>query len=188
MKKKMNSFKSLLFLSARQRKVCKRLQSDRGRLYRMAYAWTHNEDVADEVVQETMIKAIQKVDQLNNMEALDGWLFRVMSNCFIDICRKHREHIDIDDVVLFEEETPESVHSQSEMLASVRSAIARLPIKHRQVLTLIDIENLTYAEVSDILGVPIGTIMSRLNRARQALKQILDEANSNNNATLRLVR
>ena len=188
MTKKINSFKSLLFLSARQRKVCKRLQSDRGRLYRMAYAWTHNEDVADEVVQETMIKAIQKVDQLNNMEVLDSWLFRVMSNCFIDICRKHREHVDIDDVVLLEEETPESVHSQSEMLASVRSAIARLPLKHRQVLTLIDIENFTYAEVSDILGVPIGTIMSRLNRARQALKQILEEVNANNKARLRLVR
>ncbi len=190
MTRNMNSVKSLLFLTVRQRKVCKRLQSDRGRLYRMAFAWTHNEDVADEVVQETMIKAIQKVNQLKNMEALDGWLFRVMANCFIDICRRHREHVDIDDVVLFEEATPESVHSQNEMLASVRSAIARLPLKHRQVLTLIDIENFTYAEVSDILRVPIGTIMSRLNRARQALKQILDEANSANNinATLRLVR
>lgn len=176
-------------MTARQRKVCKRLQSGRGRLYRMAYAWTHNEDMADEVVQETMIKAIQKVDQLKNIEALDSWIFRVMANCFFDICRKHREHVDIDDVVLFDEETPESVHSQGEMLASVRTAIARLPLKHRQVLTLIDIENFSYAEVSDILDVPIGTIMSRLNRARQALKQIFEEENSNNkNATLRLVR
>lgn len=155
----------------------------------MAYAWTHSEDVADEVVQETMVKAIQKIDQLKNMEALDAWLFRVMSNCFIDICRKHREHVDIDDVVLIEEETPESVHSQDEMLASVRTAIARLSLKHRQVLTLIDIENFTYAEVSGILEVPIGTIMSRLNRARKALKQILEKENPNNKkAILRLVR
>lgn len=145
MTRKMNSFKSLLFLTARQRKVCKRLLSGRGRLYRMAYAWTHNEDVADEVVQETMIKAIQRVDQLKNIDALDAWLFRVLFKCFIDICRKHREHVDI--------------------------------------------ENFTYAEVSDILEVPIGTIMSRLNRARQALKQILEEENSKNKkATLRLVR
>lgn len=186
----MNSFKSLLFLTARQRKLCKHLQSGRGRLYRMAYAWTHNEDVADEIVQETMIKAVQKIDCLKNMEALDGWLFRVMSNCFIDICRKQRDYIDIDDVVLFSEETPESLHSQDDMLASVRSAITRLPVKHRQVITLIDIENFTYAEVAEILGTPMGTIMSRLNRARQALKLILDESSTddNNNTALRLVR
>lgn len=177
-------------LTAKQRQLCKRLQSGRGRLYRMAYAWTHNGDVADEVVQQTMIKAVQKIDQLENTKALDSWIFRVMANCFIDICRKHREHVDIDDVMLFDEETPETVHSHSEMLMLVRSAIARLPLKHRQVLTLIDIESFSYAEVSDILGVPMGTIMSRLNRARHALKQILEEDHLHNNktATLRLVK
>ena len=190
MTKNMNSFRSLLFLTPKQRKVCKTLQAGRGRLYRMAYAWTHNADVADEVVQETMIKAIQKIDQLENINALDSWLFRVMSNCFIDICRKQKELVDIEDIVLLEEETPESIHSRSETLASVRTAIARLPLKHRQVMTLIDIENFTYAEVSEILMVPIGTIMSRLNRARQALKQILDEEHQNkdNKSPLRLVK
>ena len=67
-----------------------------------------------------------KVDQLKNLEALDGLLFRVIANCFIDICIKHREHVDIDDVVSFEEAAPENVHSQNEMLASGRSDIARL--------------------------------------------------------------
>jgi RNA polymerase sigma-70 factor (ECF subfamily) len=124
------------------------------------------------------------------MNALDSWLFRVMSNCFIDICRKQKQHVDIDDIVLFEEETPESIHSRSEMLASVRTAIARLPLKHRQVLTLIDLENFAYAEVSEILMVPIGTIMSRLNRARQALKQMLEEEyhNTDSKTPLRLVK
>ena len=190
MTKNVNSFRSLLFLTSKQRKVCKTLQANRGRLYRMAYAWTHNGDVADEVVQETMIKAIQKIDQLENINALNSWLFRVMSNCFIDICRKREEHIDIEDIVLFDEETPESIHSRSEMLASVRAAIARLPLKHRQVLTLIDLESFTYAEVSEILMVPIGTIMSRLNRARQSLKQMLDKEHKNQDSKspLRLVK
>jgi RNA polymerase sigma-70 factor (ECF subfamily) len=57
----------------------------------------------------------------------------------------------------------------------VRSAIARLPFNHRQVITLVDIESFSYAEVADILDVPPGTVMSRLNRARQSLKKILDK-------------
>lgn len=69
---------------------------------------------------------------------------------------------------MVEQKTPETVFSQNQMLAEVRSAIARLPFKHRQVLTLIDIENFSYAEVAEIVDAPLGTIMSRLNRARQS--------------------
>ncbi len=181
----MSSIKNLLMLSAKQRKLCKRLEAGRGRLFRMAYAWSHNQDVADEVVQETMIKAMNSVDKVKNIDALDGWLFRVLSNCFVDLCRKRREEIDIDDVVLFEQDTPETIQQQNEMLVSVRSAIANLPINHRQVITLIDIESFSYAEVASILDIPQGTVMSRLNRARQSLKKILNESTKeNNNKTL----
>ena len=162
-------------LSARQRKLCKRLEAERGRLYRMAYAWSHSSDVADDVVQEAMIKALPRVANLKNMEALDGWLFRILSNCFIDFCRKQRDEVDINNTVLVAQDTPETVHRQNEMLAAVRSAIANLPFKHRQVLTLVDIESFSYAEVAEIIDAPLGTIMSRLNRARQSLRQTLDE-------------
>ena len=167
-------------LSARQRKLCKRLEAGRGRLFRMAYAWSHNSDVADEVVQEAMIKALNSVDKVKNIEALDAWLFRILSNCFIDYCRKQRDEIDIDDTKMVERNTPETVHRQNEMLVTVRTAIASLSFKHRQVITLVDIENFSYAEVAEILDVPLGTIMSRLNRARQSLKQKLDEPLINN--------
>jgi len=163
-------------LSAKQRKLCKRLEAGRGRLFRMAYAWSHNPDVADEVVQEAMIKAFNSVDRVKNIDALDGWLFRILSNCFIDFCRKQREGVAIEETMLIDRETPETVHRQNEMLAAVRTAIVSLPFKHRQVLTLVDIENFTYAEVAEIIDVPLGTIMSRLNRARVSLKQILDES------------
>lgn len=180
----MNSIKNLLMLSARQRKLCKRLESDRGRLFRMAYAWSQNQDVADEVVQQTMIKAMHGIDKVRNIDAIDSWLFRMLSNCFIDLCRKRREEVDVDDVVLFEQDTPETIHLQNEMLISVRSAIACLPVKHRQVITLIDIESFSYAEVACILDIPQGTVMSRLNRARQSLKKILSEPTKENNKTL----
>jgi RNA polymerase sigma-70 factor (ECF subfamily) len=166
-------------MSARQRKLCNRLEAGRSRLFRMAYSWSHNQDVADEVVQETMIKAMHNIDKVKNIDAIDSWLFRVLSNCFIDICRKRREEVDIDDITLFEQETPESVHQQNEMLVSVRTAIADLPFKHRQVVTLVDIESFSYAEVADILGVPQGTVMSRLNRARQSLKNKLNVIQQN---------
>ncbi len=186
----MNSIKSLLMLSARQRKLCKRLKTNRERLFRMAYAWSHDADVADEVVQLTMIKAMNNVDKIKNIVVLDGWLFRVLSNCFIDLCRKRRDEVDIDDVVLFDCNTPESIHSKDEMLAAVRVAIAKLPFKHRQVVTLVDLESFTYAEVAEIVDVPLGTIMSRLNRARQSLKQTLNEQkieNLNNRPELKVV-
>ncbi len=172
----MSSIRKFLMLSARQRKLCKRLEAGRGRLFRMAYAWSHNPDVADEVVQEAMIKALHSVDNIKNIEALDAWLFRILSNCFADFYKRQREEIVIDETMLVDCDTPETVHHQDEMLAMVRAAILRLPFKHRQVLTLVDIENFSYAEVAEIICVPPGTIMSRLNRARLSLKQILDES------------
>ncbi len=170
-----SSIKQLLTLSSKQRKLCKRLENERSRLFRMAYSWSHNADVAEEVVQETMIKALKNVDRIKNDDALDGWVFRILSNCFIDYCRKQRNEIELDDTALIEENTPESIHCQNEMLVAIRIAIASLPFKHRQVLTLIDIENFTYAEVAEIIDAPLGTIMSRLNRARQSLRQKLKE-------------
>ena len=186
----MKSIKHFLMLSAKQHKLCKRLEAGRNRLYRMAYAWSHNPAVAEDVVQETMIKALNSVDKVKNIEALDGWLFRILSNCFIDYCRKQHEEIIIDDAKMVEQKTPEVVHSQNEMLAEVRSAIENLPFKHRQVLTLIDIENFSYSEVAEIVDVPLGTIMSRLNRARQSLKQSLNESSTelNNKTELKLVQ
>ena len=171
----MNVIKNLLMLSSRQRKLCKRLEQVRGRLFRMAFAWSHDADLAEDVVQETMIKAVKNVDKVRDIKQIDSWLFRVLSNCFIDQCRKRRDDIDIDEITVFVSETPETIQNQNEMLASVRSAISTLPFKHRQVITLVDIESFSYADVADILGVPLGTIMSRLNRARQALRTILEQ-------------
>lgn len=183
----MNSIKNLLVLSAKQRKLCKRLKGSREQLFRMAYAWSHRTDIADEIVQETMIKAIKNVDKLKDIETLDSWLFRILSNCFIDFYRKQRNEIDIDKVLLIENNTPDMVHGQNEMLAQVRLAISQLAFKHRQVVTLVDLEEFSYAEVANILDIPQGTVMSRLNRARQSLKKILNESKNQNKIRLKIV-
>lgn len=171
----MKNIKSLLLLSAKQRKLCERLQAEQPRLRRMAYSWTHDMDIADDIVQEAMIKAVRYVDNVKDMRAIDGWMFRVLSNCFYDHCRKQKDTVDIDDCVLHDEHTPDSNNDRDEMLTGVRSAVSMLPVKHRQVVTLVDLEGMSYTEVAEALEVPIGTVMSRLNRARQKLRTLLEE-------------
>ena len=188
----MNRFTSFVFMSAKQRRLCQHLADEQPRLQRMAYSWTHDMDIADEIVQETMIKAIKHIDSLKDFRAVDGWMFRVLSNCFYDHCRRQKDTIDIDDCVLVDDHTPDSLNDRDEMLNDVRSAIAQLPVKHRQVITLVDLESLSYLEVAEILQVPIGTVMSRLNRARKNLKELLQDGDhkqkSGKRAELRLVR
>lgn len=171
----MDSIKSLLTLSAKQRQLSKQLEAIRGRLHRMAYAWSHNTDVADEIVQKTITHALDNVDDIKSVDAMDIWLFRSLSNCFADFCRQCPEAANIDKALARKKNTPDTVHGQNEMLASIRYAIARLPLKYRQIITFVDIEGFSYAKVADILDVPMGTIMSRLNRARQSLEKRLAE-------------
>jgi RNA polymerase sigma-70 factor (ECF subfamily) len=154
----------------------------------MAHSWTHNMDEAEDIVQDTMVKALLHADKPQELRSIDSWLFKILYHCFIDAHRKQRTHNHIDDDCLFTADTPEYLHSQREMLLSVRKAISRLPINQRQVVTLVDLENFTYAEVAEITGVPIGTVMSRLNRARQSLKQLLSASAEAIRKELRVVK
>jgi RNA polymerase sigma-70 factor (ECF subfamily) len=157
----------------RTREAQQALEEARTRLYRMAYAWCHQAALADDLVQETLTKALQKGAQLRDPKARDAWLFTILANCFRDHYRKQRDMDDIEDVEIAIEGTPESESSSSQVVAKVRAAIARLPEGQRQVVTLVDLEGFTYVEVAQILGVPIGTVMSRLCRARNAMKTML---------------
>ena len=160
-------------LFCRSRELKKTLEASRSRLYRIAYAWTHNAALADDLVQETLTKAWQKHDQLRDPEAEEAWLFSIMTNCFRDHHRRERETDDIDDMDIPCEHCLETEHIRSELAARVRTAIAKLPQGQRQVVTLVDLKGFSYNEVSLILGIPSGTVMSRLCRARAALKGML---------------
>lgn len=160
---------SLLSLLGKQHGFKQQLETIRPRLYRIAYSWSHNADLADDLVQETMVKALRKSEQVRNRDAIDGWLFGILTNCWRDHFRKRKELDDIDNVVLVEETTPIHHVEQQNIVDKVRSAIATLPAGQCQVLTLIDLEGMSYAEVATVLDVPIGTVMSRLCRARKIL-------------------
>lgn len=166
----------ILSLFCRGNDFQKQLELVRPKLYRVAYSWSHNAALSDDLVQETLIKALKNAAQLRAPEMFNGWVFSILANCWRDHFRQHREMDDIDEIEDFkcvQEITPEDVHSQSQLVLRVRNAVAKLPLGQRQVLTLVDLEEMSYIEVAAILEIPIGTVMSRLCRARASLKELL---------------
>jgi RNA polymerase sigma-70 factor (ECF subfamily) len=143
------------------------------RLKRLALAWCGDDSLADDLTQEALSKALQNLHSLKHDKALDGWAFSILANCFRDHCRRSRqtdEFIDCQDPT--HTPAPEQI-DQQQTVQQVRQAVARLSPPQREVLMLVDLEACSYAEVAEILGIPVGTVMSRLNRARLKLKQIL---------------
>ncbi|HKK13473.1 MAG TPA: sigma-70 family RNA polymerase sigma factor [Gammaproteobacteria bacterium] len=173
----------LLDLLCRSHDFRKQLEQGRHRLYRVAFSWCHNAALADDLVQETLTKALKSSSQLRDPGALDTWLFSILTNCWRDHFRRSRETVDIDDIPFVHDVTPEDEHSRHEVVSKVRAAIATLPLGQRQVVTLVDLEGFSYIEVAEILDVPVGTVMSRLCRARRALKERLLDADELATAT-----
>jgi len=158
----------------RQRRELKKLVcGSRQRLYRMAYAWTHDPYLADDLVQQTLLKALSNQKQLRDLAAADAWLFRILANCLTDYRRSRREVALSDDAMPVDRDTPEHQVQQLQLARRVRHAVGRLPLPQRQVITLIDLEGFTYASVAETLEMPVGTVMSRLCRGRQALRKFL---------------
>jgi RNA polymerase sigma-70 factor (ECF subfamily) len=156
----------------------KQLEEIRPKLYRLAFSWCHNSALADDLVQETMIKALKNANQLRDPALMNSWLFRILANCWRDHFRLRiptRDADEFEDNHYVNEITPEDEHAQSQLISHVWKAVGKLPMGQRQVLTLVDLEEFPYIEVAAILSIPIGTVMSRLCRARQALKPLLKE-------------
>lgn len=141
----------------------------------MAYAWTGNPHLADDLVQQTLLKALRNQKQLRDFAAAEGWLFRILANCLTDYRRAKREFQSADDLEIIDKITPEHRFNDEQLVRKVRQAVQRLPINHRQVVTLVDLEEFSYAGVAQILDIPVGTVMSRLCRGRRALREHLLE-------------
>ena len=144
------------------------------RLYRVAYAWCHDPDLASDLVQEAMQKALKKSQQLHNKQALDGWLFAILTNCWRDHCRRHRETVEFDETKLDDVINADEDNERAMVINQVRKAIARLSPDQREIVILVDLEGMSYGEVANVLDIPIGTVMSRLCRARRQLKEYLE--------------
>jgi RNA polymerase sigma-70 factor (ECF subfamily) len=145
----------------------------RDKLYRIAYSWCHDASLADDLVQETIYKALKNASWLRDVETLDTWLYRILFNCWQDYLRvkgRNVEFIEVHDEAQLEQADS---YQQSQIVERVRNSIEQLPLPLREVVTLADFAGFSYAEIAEIIDIPVGTVMSRLFRARQNLKQQL---------------
>lgn len=155
-----------------------------GRVYGMAYRLLGNHDDAMDVTQEVFIKVFDGLKRFRRDSALGTWIYRISVNVCLEHLRKTREapmssltdeECDEAFVVQDPSPTPEEVAEQRNLRELVWAAIHRLPMHMRIVIVLCDLEGLSYGEVANVLGIPIGTVKSRLNRARLALKDELSK-------------
>ncbi len=170
-----------IFELGAQHRLAARLAEQRRSLFRLASMWCHDRSLADDLTQEALTKALARVHQLRDPERLRPWLYGILVNCWRDHLRSRRPAEDIESIderSLALPDVTESSASHAQLVARVRACVARLPTAQCEVLALVDLEGCTYAEVAEILAIPAGTVMSRLCRARAALREMLAEGHS----------
>lgn len=157
------------------------------RLRRYARALVGDRYRADDLVQDTLERACRKFHLWRQGSDLRAWLFAVMHNVFVNQVRARRLEVE-------EFEDAAALPTQMERidLLDIEKALARLPVEQREVILLVGIEQMGYGEVAKALDVPIGTVMSRLSRARERLRALLsgepDAAHGANGANLKVVK
>jgi len=145
-------------------------------LRRFALSLARRADLADDLVQITAERALAARDRHDPATRLDAWLFRILRNAFIDMTRRDRVRgvtVDVDDAPESAVLDGRTVTEATLMLGSAQAAIDALPEAQRQVMILVCLEDLSYAEAAAVLGIPVGTVMSRLSRARLAVARKL---------------
>ena len=165
-----------------------RVEAQREPLYRLGYSWCRDAALADDLVQEAMLRALDRGAQLNDVQRLKAWLCAILANCLKDHYRRARPLESLDDEMPSGGDSPEAASASKQLAARVRAEVGRLPLGQRQVVTLVDLEGFTYAEVGEILEVPLGTVMSRLCRAREALRARLIDLAAGQENKLRSIR
>jgi len=141
------------------------------RLRRYARALTGDVNRADDLVQDTLERALAKLDLWQPGSDLRAWLFTLMHNLFVNQIRIRRPLETVMEDALDEAVSGgqmEAMHARD-----IHAALARLPDEQRAVLLLVGLEQFGYAEAAQVLGVPTGTVMSRLSRARERMRQML---------------
>jgi RNA polymerase sigma-70 factor, ECF subfamily len=153
-------------------------------LYNTAYRMTRNAEDAEDLVQETYLKAYRYYDKFQEGTNFKAWLFKIMKNTFINNYRKKQQAPPQSDFADIEEsfesqvsdemarqiKSPEQEFLENVLDEDVQRALDSLPADYRMVVLLADLEGFSYKEIAEILEVPVGTVMSRLYRGRRLLE------------------
>ena len=143
------------------------------RLRRYARALVGNRDGADDLVQDTLERALAKAALWRGVADMRAWLFGMMHNLHVDGVRRPKLH-----TVVLDDDTPEVpvAATQGDHLAvlDLQAALERLPVEQREIILLVALEDMSYAEVAATLGIPIGSVMSRLSRGRERLRSLME--------------
>ena len=148
-------------------------------LYRVALRLTNNAADADDLVQETLLKAYRAWDQYEKGTNAKGWLLTILRHAFINEYRRrtrHPENVDLDTIEPFavfgeiQDQDPQGAFFDKIVDAEVLREIDKLPEAFRETLVLSDVEGMSYQEIAKILEIPVGTVKSRLFRARKVLQ------------------
>jgi RNA polymerase sigma-70 factor (ECF subfamily) len=164
-----------------RRALKRRVAACRPRLYRLAWSWCHDAALADDLVRETLTRGLARLDQLRDPARLDVWLCRILVNVQIDLLRRNPPETSVNTDVLAPPDQPESAAEQAEFIGRVYAAMACLSVDQRRITTLVDLMELSYAEVAEVLQIAEATVMRRLYRARRRLRDLLDNTTSAGN-------
>jgi len=159
----------------KRRRLAQQIEGYYDDMLRLAMSWCRDANLARDLVQQTASIPLTRIDQLRDEKALKSWLFTIMNRCFCD-CKRleaRRQFVPVEDYTQVDEHGPQERLEQSREVERVRVALAAISDDHRRIITLVDIEGYSYREVSEILEIRIGTVMSRVSRARSQLKQML---------------
>jgi RNA polymerase sigma-70 factor (ECF subfamily) len=148
-------------------------------LYNFARWLSHDQSEAEDLVQETFAKALRGFDSFTPGTDFRAWMFRILRNTFLTSRTGLQAKMTVsleageEAPVAVTWENPESLVLASASREALQAALEALPLHYREVVLLCDVEEMKYSEIADVLGLPIGTVMSRLSRGRRALRQLL---------------
>lgn len=148
------------------------------RLRRYARALLRDRDAADDLVQDCLERALQRLDNWRTGDDPRRWLFTIMHHLFIDQTRKTRRRAEVVVLGIDSNEALSTPAVQAETVASreILNALQAIGADRRAAILMVAVEGFSYAEAAQILGIPAGTLMSRIARGREELRGLLDDA------------
>ena len=147
------------------------------RLFNFACWLTQDRAAAEDLVQETYMKALKGFSSFHQGTNFRAWIYRILRNTFLTsrVGLAASVSLDADDAQVepATHETPESILLARVEQHAIQNALTQLPVNFREIILLCDLEEMSYQEISQTLSIPIGTVMSRLSRARRAMRTLL---------------